>query len=992
MTPLGLEQTPATFVVQLEGNSVAEVQAERGQPLSEAEEAQIKAQLEAQQASVKPQLEAAGAQVLADYQSAINGIKVRAGHDKVAQMQAIPGVVGVRPVFLTTRDNTNGVPMIGTPAVWAGAPGFRGEGMKIAIIDTGIDYTHANFGGPGTVAAYDAANANDTDAPDPTLIGPSATTKIKGGTDLVGDDYNASSDDPADTVPHPDPDPLDCNGHGSHVAGSAAGFGVLGTGATYTGPYNASTISGNTWNVGPGVAPKADLYAIRVFGCAGSTDVTVDAIEWAVDNDMDVINMSLGSPFGSADDASAIASTNAAKAGVIVVASAGNSGPSQYITGAPAAGTGAISVAASDPIQTMPGATITTPAGNVTAINANGEPFSTQTLTVKKLVDNPATTGENESLGCSVAAFGGPLPAGTIAVAQRGVCARVAKAIFGQQAGATMVLMVNNVNALPPFEGKITSNPDDGTPFTVTIPFLGVSLADNAKFVTGQSVTVSPTALTNPNFKGFASFTSGGPRTGDSWLKPDITAPGVSIMSTDSGSGNGGTIISGTSMASPHVAGVAALVKQAHPTWKRVEYYKAAIVNTGSPADVLNHRISRGGSGLVQPAPATMTQATAVGDLRTATLNFGFDELAADYSKQKTITIRNHGSSPITFTASQTNAAGSPHSVSFDPASVTVPAGGAENLKVMLNVPVGTAGNTDAFREVAGLVTLTPGAGQNAGVTLRVPYYLVPRALSDISARPQVRKLNGSTPTNVRVVNRGAIAGDADFYAWGLEDPKDSARVSNDLRAIGVQSFPTSPSATDPNRRIIVFAVSTFGRWSNAATNEFDIEVDVDNDGTVDYIVVGVDVGAVTAGSFDGVMGSFVFSTRSPGASRLFNAWAPHDGTTLLLPFRNDQLCRTSEPCLRSSSNPRFTYGAVSFDLANGGVDPIVGTAKFNPFSSSISQGMFVGNLAPGAEANVPMSIDPTEWALTPAKGFMVVTHDDRAGGEEAELQELGLR
>src|SRR5437879_10620819 len=102
---------------------------------------------------------------------------------------------------------------------------------------------------------------------------------------------------------------------------------------TYGCPYNAATPAApGSFNSGPGVAPKADLYAVRVFGCEGPTDVTVDAIEWAVDNDMDVINMSLGSTFGSKDDPSAVASTNAAKAGVIVVASAGNAGPSPYVS------------------------------------------------------------------------------------------------------------------------------------------------------------------------------------------------------------------------------------------------------------------------------------------------------------------------------------------------------------------------------------------------------------------------------------------------------------------------------------------------------------------------------------------------------------------------------------------------------------------------------------------------------------------------------------
>jgi len=169
---------------------------------------------------------------------------------------------------------------------------------------------------------------------------------------------------------------------------------------------------------------------VRVFGCQGSTDVTVDAIEWAVDHDMDVINMSLGSPFGSKDDPSAVASTNAARAGVVVIASAGNSGASPYIDGSPASADGAVSVAANDPTPSFPGATITFGSTTIPAIDANGFALSgTTSYNIKVL------TGANV-LGCGVAAFGGPLPPNTIAVVNRGTCARVAKAIYGQQAGA----------------------------------------------------------------------------------------------------------------------------------------------------------------------------------------------------------------------------------------------------------------------------------------------------------------------------------------------------------------------------------------------------------------------------------------------------------------------------------------------------------------------------------------------------------------------------
>ena len=124
--------------------------------------------------------------------------------------------------------------------------------------------------------------------------------------------------------------------------------------------------------------------------------------------------------------------------------------------------------------------------------------------------------------------------------------------------------------------------------------------ASSARSPTATATTMVPTALTNPAFKAFATFSSGGPRTGDSGLKPDITGPGVSIVSTGVGTGNRAATISGTSMASPHVAGVAALTRQAHPSWT-VEDIKGAIVNTGNPAEVVGYRTSRGGTGLVQP-------------------------------------------------------------------------------------------------------------------------------------------------------------------------------------------------------------------------------------------------------------------------------------------------------------------------------------------------------------------------------------------------------
>jgi len=176
----------------------------------------------AEHEGIEPDISGRGGRVLKRFRHALNGIKIEIDRNEVAALAALPGVVAVLPVLKHRPNNAVSVPFIGAPAVWQGTPRLRGEGVKIAIIDTGIDYTHANFGGPGTVAAFQAADAASTQPANPALFGPNAP-KVKGGTDLVGDAYNANA--PAGSpalIPHPDPNPLDCNGHGSHVAGTAA--------------------------------------------------------------------------------------------------------------------------------------------------------------------------------------------------------------------------------------------------------------------------------------------------------------------------------------------------------------------------------------------------------------------------------------------------------------------------------------------------------------------------------------------------------------------------------------------------------------------------------------------------------------------------------------------------------------------------------------------------------------------------------------------------
>lgn len=996
-----------TVMLEMQGDPVAVAQSKAaGRELSRAQRDRIKAELKGRQDAIVDDIAARGGQVLAQLQSAYNGVKVSISRADVASLASLPNVVAVRAIQQHTPGNATSVPYIGVPGVWEDL-GYTGAGVKVAVIDTGIDYTHANFGGPGTVEAFELADASDTDlgdAGDAGIFGPDGSSKVKGGWDFVGDAYNASSDDAAETVPQPDPDPLDCNGHGSHVAGSAVGYGVNADGTTYEGPYDATTHE-NEFDIGPGVAPEAELYALRVFGCAGSTDVTVDAIDWAVDNEMDVINMSLGSSFGRRDDPSAVASTNAAAAGVIVVASAGNSGPSQYITGSPGTGSGAIATAAVDSTESFPGVVLDLSTGtSVTAISANGvAPPDDTVYRVVVLTDDPATPPpNNEALGCALSDYTrmgittDEAQEPILAVTLRGTCARVARAVFGQQAGADAVAMINTDQNYPPYEGPIAGNPDTGESYEVTIPFLGVRGVlgaaatpdgDNLVAADGGTATTTQTTIPNPGFKGFASFSSGGPTNGDSFLKPDIAAPGVSIASTSVGTGNKAAIFSGTSMASPHIAGVAALVRQAHPDWD-VADVKAAITNSGSPAGLPGYSVTRAGAGLVTPTAAVGTDVVALGDLipadasaglaafHNSNLSFGFAELGADFSETRAITVKNHGTEPVTLTPSAiASSQSSPASVSFGSASVTVDPGSSEELEVTLTVDASTAGDSAEFREVSGNIEL---AGD--GLTLRVPYLLVPRALSDIeTSSGPITPSAGGTSVTVSNVD-GQITGAADFYQWGLVDGDDVNESvlggsGYDLQAAGVQSF--AAGTTDA---VMYFALSTHDRWSNAAVNEFDILIDTTGDAAPDFVIIGFDLGALTTGSFNGRLAVFRLNLATGALSPLSWAVAPTDSSTVLLPIRASQLGLTP-------ADGTFTYSVQTFSLEGAGTDEMAGAASYNPFDPAMEKYPFV-EVQPGASDTEVLSFDPLAWAKQKPLGVMVVSTDDAAGAE-AQLIEV---
>ena len=970
-----------SVMVEMEGAPVAVREARRGAEFSASRDRQIQQSLRSIQNRAARVIEADGGRVESYLQSAYNGIRATVTRSQLPAITDIAGVKAVHVIPVHELEHEVSVPFLGVPQVWESS-GYTGENVKVAVIDTGIDYTHANFAGPGTVEAYEAADAADVAPADPSLFGPDAP-RIKGGFDFVGDDYDANN--PA-SVAVPDPNPLDCQGHGSHVAGTVGGSGVNPDESTYDGGYDATTFE-QDFKIGPGVAPQADLYALRVFGCGGSTDVTVDAIDWAVAHDMDVINMSLGSSFGSADDPSAVASTNAVAAGVVVVTSAGNSGPAPYITGSPGTAPGAVSVAAVDPAESFPGATLSFGGTTIDSINANGAELPPGPLTIVALTDDPATPA-NEALGCARTDYTrvGIVDGGSqLAVTQRGTCARVARGVFAQQAGAAAVSMINNTADFPPYEGEITSNPDTGEQYRVTIPLLGVrgvvgpaptEDGDQLLAADGQSVTLASSTISNPGFRGFASFSSGGPRRGDSGAKPNVAAPGVSTLSTDVGTGSGGTIKSGTSMAAPHVAGVAALGVQAHPGWTSEEI-SSSLVTTADPSGIAGYKLSRGGAGLVDTSQVVRGTSVAYGDetaaaggtVRQPSVSFGFAESGTTFSESRTVTVANKGKKAVTY---QVSTERSPQSqdgdVTVSPSRVTVPPGSSRTVRVTLtapatNVPGSTTGGDQfSFWEISGNVVLS--GKRAADGTLRVPYLLVPRSLSQVDAT-----VDADTAT---LTNGGAISGDADFYAWGIEDAQGDSGVDDgvDLRAVGVQAFDFQST------KLMVFAVNTHDRYSNAAANEHDVYVDANGDGTDDFIVLSADSGAVRAGSANGTTEVFIVNLATGGLSAAgFLASAPTDSGTVLLPVRASSLGMTA-------SSPAFDYSVASFGR-DGGFDVTDTAGSYDPWSPSYaSDGQFV-SVAPGGSEQVDVAPGPGHAETSPL-GVMVVVYDNAAGAAEA--------
>ncbi|TMA22106.1 MAG: hypothetical protein E6J88_14815 [Deltaproteobacteria bacterium] len=379
--------------------------------------------------------------------------------------------------------------------------------------------------------------------------------------------------------------------------------------------------------------------------------------------------------------------------------------------------------------------------------------------------------------------------------------------------------MINNAAGYPPFEGDITSNPDTGESVPkVTIPFFGikdtVTGTDGQHLIAadGGSVTLTNTTIANPGYKTTASFSSGGPRNPDSAPKPEVIAPGVSVTSAGIGTGTGGLVASGTSMATPMTAGVAALVKQAHPTWNGLQI-KAAVMNTADATLNVGYNVRRAGAGVVQAQRAVNSSVLATTADQLHSIAFGYLPGSGSTTVNKSFTLTNYGTAAATYNLTVSAQATAGSTITLNPTSVTIAAGGSAPVQVTLSMTAAALAalpSDDTFVVGVGAVVTargniiaTPATGHAADQqTLRVPYILVPRGLSNVVAgTPSAftrspgalgESFTGTLPLN----NSGIHTGTADLYAWGIADPNETATPTGGWcsRSIPGAGPPTRPS------------------------------------------------------------------------------------------------------------------------------------------------------------------------------------------------------
>jgi minor extracellular serine protease Vpr len=672
----------------------------------------FRAQIHARQAAVTQRLTALKVPVTGSADTFLNALFVSAPMDQVAAILAIPGVSNVALAPRMKRKLDRALDLQKVKQAWNSVGGVTqaGAGVKIAILDSGIDQTHPGLRDDSlrAPAGFPVGNAGFTNSK---VIAARSYVSM-----LSSADVRFST--PDDTTPR------DHVGHGTALAMIAAGNTVQGPAASIT-----------------GVAPKAFLGNYKIFGSPGVNDTTttavlVQALEDAYNDGMDIAVLSLGQvAFGAgldtgcktstplrswipatACDVNAIAVEHAALAGMVVVVAAGNDGcsgfncPTLGTINSPGTAPSAITVGSTTNSHVLfsqvraGGQTFNGFLGNGPKLNA---PLTAPIVDVTKLGDN----GE----ACKNLTAGSL--SGSIALVARGTCNLFEKANFVQFAGAVAVIVYDTKSDSifqPTFLLTGTGIP---------LQFVGITAGTALKSATTATIDPMLTAFGNSGFDQIAFDSSRGPTIGNAALKPEIAAVGANIYTaTQNYDPNGDSydvsrfnVVNGTSYAAAMVGGAAALVKQAHPGYTAAQI-KSALVNTAT-ADVITDpstgalaRTTAVGAGKLDAASAVSANVV----LSPSVASFG--QIAGKFPAAIPITVTNTGSSSqsISLSVGPRDKDGNA-SLTVSPSSVSLSPGQSQ----VVNLSMG--GKVPTFGTYEGQVNVTGGS-----VPLHIPYsYIV---------------------------------------------------------------------------------------------------------------------------------------------------------------------------------------------------------------------------------------------------------------------------
>lgn len=649
-----------------------------------------------------------GARVGQRYGILLNGLATTVRAGDLPSLRAIPGVkaVTIEQEYDLQMDASLGLIGLGTGTVgepvwsdsgmWAelGGHANAGAGVKVAVIDSGITLNNpcfdpTGYSYPPGFPKYGTGYASYVN---PKVIAARAYFRAA--------DPPLYSDTPAD-------DPAEHGGgHGTHTAGTVA--------CNYGTTTDYPDVSGRGYTKISGVAPRAQIMVYRVFYYSESGDSSawtpelVAAIEDAVADGAEVVNNSWGSlPLAKVADDPLVQAYNAAvAAGVTVVFSNGNSGPTTATTGSPAISPEFISVGASTTQRIFAHALdVTGPApvsaglSGIAAVPGDGPAIASTFSGAYKYY-------AYDDLGCS------DYPAGTftgkIALIKRGECTFMDKVTFAYNAGATAVVVRNNVDGPPISMGGLSATT---IPSVLVSDIAGVALADWAQSnptTAALRIGASVDRLTEPAWNDLlAAFSSRGPTPGMD-IKPDLTAPGVNTLSSYAASSGSSTPaftpLQGTSMAAPHVAGAAALLKQKYPTWTPAMIKSALVNSAAEPASLGDNPVERGAGRLDLAQAGTPTLL-----FDPVSVSFGLTTSGSTY--QKTVTVRNltgnSGQASLSVVASKGSAP------VLSTTALSVPANGTATFDLTFT-PTTSLSSEDRYGKV--VVSL-------GGFTAHVPYW-----------------------------------------------------------------------------------------------------------------------------------------------------------------------------------------------------------------------------------------------------------------------------